>query len=471
MKQKKRVEINRFDIKNNSNEICCDKFYNYCPTGILNDSLGIKNAEFPQNYEFSKFYELVYPDGMTKVEGISLFRQHFKNVANDVYRLIIYGDDKKIYINQLLKSSNMSWLYQMTFENNPITLAFKKDNEDAVILTDGEQMKIWVTNYTPYSVEGVPIITDMCMNEGVLYCCLKEPAFKIWYATDLNPEKVGEIDSYSGYISFEDNLGNANRVITVDENVYVIRDYGISKITSMKGEFVVSQIYAANTQIYSETACVCGNVLLFMTKEGLYSYNGVKVSKTNLDFYKNLVNTKNMVAASLGSKYYLACNLNFEDEEKIFCENEEYKNNALIIFDISDNIYQIIRGADIKSLVPIKTDAFEKMIVLFNTDKEDKVGEIFNKSKYFDENFPKLWLSEQIFSSFEKKLFTKLTVSSTVGVKVKLIYDDKDITFTTYKDGANEFLFKIYGKQLKIEISSEYEHAKVEKVYLDYYDN
>ena len=67
-------------------------------------------------------------------------------------------------------------------------------------------------------------------------------------------------------------------------------------------------------------------------------------------------------------------------------------------------------------------------------------------------------------------MFTKLTVDADKDVKFKLIYDDKEITFTSYTTGINEFLFKITGKQLKLEISSLEQSAVVKKVYLDYYD-
>jgi len=51
-----------------------------------------------------------------------------------------------------------------------------------------------------------------------------------------------------------------------------------------------------------------------------------------------------------------------------------------------------------------------------------------------------------------------------------LIYDDKEMVFTTYQKGINEFIFKIFGKQLKLEISSNEMCANVQRVYLDYYD-
>ena len=35
MKQKKRLEISRFDIQNNQEKVCFEKFYNYLPTNVL----------------------------------------------------------------------------------------------------------------------------------------------------------------------------------------------------------------------------------------------------------------------------------------------------------------------------------------------------------------------------------------------------------------------------------------------------
>ena len=135
----------------------------------------------------------------------------------------------------------MFWLYDLKFNSPPITLAYKKDDNDAIILASNDEMKIWKTNYSPYTISSVPIITSMCMNEGVLFCTIKEPAFKIWYATNLDAEQVGNISKNSGYVSLEDDLGYARKVITFDQEVYVFRDYGISKISNVKSSISVSR--------------------------------------------------------------------------------------------------------------------------------------------------------------------------------------------------------------------------------------
>ena len=113
---------------------------------------------------------------------------------------------------------------------------------------------------------------------------------------------------------------------------------------------------------------------------------------------------------------------------------------------------------------------FEKMLVIFNSGNVNKIGEVKEISKYFEDNLPKYWLSDSVVDNTNTKLFTKLSVYADSNVKFKLLYDDKEISFTTYKSGVNEFMFKICCKDIKLEISSVNESAIVKKVSLDYYE-
>ncbi len=474
MKNKKVVEIKNFDNFNkDANSVNAQIFYNYKPAKELKNSLGVVNAKFPLNNTNTSEAELnISVKGINKVEGIAYFKQYFADNGYTSHRLIVYGDDKKVYINQLIEDTyDLFWLHELTFNSAPITLSFKKDDLDAIILASNDQMKIWRTGYSPYTIYNAPIITSMCMNEGVLFCTIKEPAFKVWYATDLDAENVGNISSTSGYISLEDDLGYARKIVTFDESVYVFRDYGISKINYIKKDITVSQIYATNTKIYTNTVAVCGNNILFMTKEGLYSFNGVKVSKVSLNVLDNVkIDNINAVASSLGEKYYLALKMDFNDGKQILCEQQDFVNNALIVVDTHNFSFEIVRGVDIKSLLPLRTELFEKMLVIFNSGNINKIGEVKEISKYFDENLPKYWLSDSVVDNTNTKLFTKLSVYADKDVKFKLLFDDKEMSFTTYKSGVNEFMFKICCKDIKLEISSVNESAVVKSVSLDYYE-
>ncbi len=473
MKKKKVVTITRFDnFDKNSGGILAKTFYNYLPSTQLNNSCGVRCAMFPKNVTNKTEKELdIASSGITSVEGIGYFKQFHPTNKITTHRLLIHGNNNRVYINQMIDDTwDLFWLYNLEFNSSPIIMNFKKDDLDAVVLAGDDLMQIWQTGYSPYTIHNVPIITSMCMNEGVLFCSIKQPSHKIWYATDLDPEKVGNISNYSGYISLEDNLGDAKKVLTFNEDVYVFRDYGISKIAQYQGNYSASQVYLSNTKIYTNTVSICGNNILFMTKDGLYSFNGVKVAKTSVSLLNNLtVENNGAIASSLGEKYYLALYMDFNDNKKILCENE-CVNNVIILVDTCDFSYEIIRGVDIKSMLPVKTEVFEKMLVTFNNGPVDKIGEIINSSVFMNDILPKFWSSGSVVDNINTKMFTKLSVVADAGVKFLIKYNDKTLSFTTYVSGINEFAFKIYCKDLQIEISSSSESAVVKKVALDYYE-
>jgi len=468
---KKRISLKNFN-NFNSNSVQVDKFYNYLPSKSLKNSVGVKCATFPINETSEEEYSLNFTaSGIEKVNGIAYFKQYFKNNGTTTHRLLIHGGDDKIYINQMLDdSSDLFWLYGLKFDSSPITLAYKKNDEDAIILASKNEMKIWKTGYSPYTISNVPIITSMCFNEGVLFCTISDPAFKIWYATDLDAENIGNISANSGYISLEDDLGDAKKIIALEQSVFVFRDYGITKINFYKSSVSVTTVYSSNTKIYSESIAVCGNTVIFVTNQGLYSFNGVKVNLLNVDLKNYNCNYKNSVASSLQNKYYLALNVDYSDSEKMLCENVEHVNNTLIVVDIETENYEIVRGVDIKSFLPVKTNKFEKMLVTFNSVYTDIIGEISSSSTCLEDNLPKFWLSKDLTIDTCAKLFTKLSVDAEVGIKFKLIFDNNELSFTTYKNGLNEFMFKICCKQIKLEISSPNKSAEVNQVSLEYYD-
>lgn len=470
MRQKKVVEISEF---NNDNVALVKGFYNYNPTKALRNSYGIKNATFPQNATKLTEKELkISSTGIEKVKGVAYFKQYYRDSNRTVHRLLVYGSDNKIYINQLLDDTwDLFWLYGLTANSAPMSLMYKKDDEDIMILASDDQMYLWKVGYSPYIIEEVPIITSMCMNEGVLFCTVKDPAYKVWYAMNIEADRVGNISNTSGYISLDDELGDAKKVIVFNQDVYVFRDYGISKINYLKEDKSVSQIYKTNTRIYCNTISVCGNSILFMTKEGLYSFNGIKVSKLDIKFFSDF-NVKNdgAVASTLGEKYYLALRYDFNDGKQILCEAGEFVNNVLVIIDTSDMSHEVVRGVDIGSFAPVQTEVFEKMLVTFNSGYENKIGEISKQSICVEENLPKYWESSSVVNNFNTKLVTKISAYAEKDVKLTLVLDGAAMEFVCYESGLNEFSFKACAKDVKLKISSNAESAVVEKVIIEYYE-
>ncbi|MCQ2555955.1 MAG: hypothetical protein MJ149_01330 [Clostridia bacterium] len=468
------VEIKDFNNFSSTSSVKVKSFYNYYPTEELKSSYGVRSALFPYSYEDRNEYNLdIESAGLTSVNGIAYLKQYFANQQITQHRLLVYGNDKKVYINQLLDDTEgLFWMHNMMFESAPITLAYKKDDEDSIILAGSDKMMVWEANHTPYTIQDAPIITSMCMNDGVLFCTIREPAFKVWYATDLDATNIGNIDSTSGYISLEDDLGYARKILSFNQNVYVFRDYGISKINFVKNQVSVTQVYASNTKIFTSTVSACGNVVVFLTVDGLYTFNGVKVSKSEVNLGNKLcIENDGAVASSLGEKYYLAAKLNFDDNLQLGCEANTYVNNAIIIVDTLKFTYQIIRGVDVGCMLPLKTPLFEKMLLTFNSQYVDKVGEIIEKSSCFGVDLEKFWQSDVMLDQFAPKTLTKLKVIADKDVTFTLVCDGTSYNFKTSQNGVSEFSFKLYCKQVELKISSSKTSADVKKVCLEYVES
>ncbi len=477
VKTKKQIVIDCFNnFDNEKPGAVCEMFYNCKPSKHLNTFKGVENALFPTSLTGTEnlHFDMV-GSGISHLRGLAFFKQYFPQNKKTQYRLLAYADDKKAYLTQLFYPVNkFSWLYNLEFDTPPISLAYKQDDLDTIILASDDKMTIWKTNHLPNVIENVPIITSMCMSNNILYCTLKDPAYKIWYTSELKAENIGIEDSRSKYISLEDELGYSRKIMTFNEEVYVFREYGISKITNYKGEISVKQIYYSNTMILPNTIAQCGNVIIFLTANGIYTFNGVKVSKTVVDISAYTPNKDHFdyaVASSLGTNYYLALKMYF-DTEGFLCERTDYKNNAVLTINTEDFSYQIMRGVDVASFLPLKTPVVEKMLITYNGEHDNEIGEIVDSATIHGEYVPEYWRSKNLFSDQKTRLFTSLTICADIDADVQLIFDDeKTMSFMAYKSGVSKFNFKVIANNVKVEIWNRSNGAlHVENVKLDYYE-
>ncbi len=473
MAMKKRIEIKEFNNYNSNKSVKTEICYNFLNKDKLYQSFSTKTATFPYFKDQDLSYEIdISKRNLSAIKGITSFKQYFPNSKSTVYRILLYGDDKKVYINELYSGDDKIYnSYNIEFDEAPITLSYKKDDADAIILADKNKMLIWRTNFSPYTIPNVPVITSICMNDGVLFCTIKEPAFKVWYATDLDAENVGNISNNSGYISLNDDLGDAKKILAFDEDVYIFREYGISKINYLQKEITVSQVYTSNSRILENTVSVCGNLIVFMTFDGIYTFNGTRVSKTDINI-SNLLDGINQkaTASSISHYYFLALRLKYDDNASTDLDNENYVNNSILVIDTFDLSFHIMRGIDVLQFHPFKTDTFEKLLVCCNTKNCNKLLEITYDCSNTEKIY-KRWQSAALTERDNNKLITNLTVTASKNVTFTFDYDtDHSISFVTYREGLNEFNFRFRCNQLKLQISSSVNKAVVDKVAVEYYD-
>ncbi|MBQ3503043.1 MAG: hypothetical protein IJA72_05235, partial [Clostridia bacterium] len=447
----KKISVNDFSTlnlseKNSASNLEGVKIYNFnCANGSLQKGLGVRNLNvYMGNDANSETYELDYQSiGLEYINKVMYFKQYFPSSGNTAHRLLIHGSDNKLYIYQMYSGLNMiNWTYQLSFETTPVVLEYKKDGLDSILISASDKLIVWSTGRTPYELTNVPTITSMCIHNDVLYCTIAGETDKIWYTQNLNPESVGTESDTTKYLLLSDERGACRKVVTFKENVYIFRDYGISRLNDYKDTPTYNQIYLSDTKIYANTIAVCGEYIVFITRDGIYKFNGASVSKVNA-LPENILGSINEYAVStnLQDKYYLALRIDFDDDVIVGCEKEEdAKNNALIKLDLQNNSFQIMRGVDIKDMLALKAGFEEKIIVTFNSGNKDKIGEITDDGSCFNDILPKYYESNYVMQEdLESVTIRNIVLDASADIDLKIITEQGQYMFKTYCNGINKF--------------------------------
>ena len=269
-----------------------------------------------------------------------------------------------------------------------------------------------------------------------------------------------------------DERGALVKVLSFNDYVYIFKEHGISKLSAYgdQTEFAISNLFVSSGKIYGNSVCLCGDRIIFLCQDGIYSFNGYSTTKISLNIenlFKN-VDNENCCAAYFNGKYYLGLKLNFADNKQVGCEAYVggYTNNALLEIDLKSGNMNIVRGVDLKALCAVEFQYVNKLVAAFNGEHKAKLGQLTNDGKYFDANLPKEWVSSYSNLGYPNKTkkIKKVNLISKTGCTLVLKTDKEEksytipassSTITVYTNAVGEmFQFKFATNNAQAEISN-----------------
>ena len=455
----------------------CKNAFNFkTSNGRLEKGLGIKFLEVRDEDKINTYQYKLDIDSIGEVNfnKVMYFKQFFKNSGNTAHRLLFHCSDRKLYMFELFSNTNgLTWVYDLEFDDIPAVLEYKKDDVDSILISSTNKLVVWTTDQIPYEITDVPTITSMCEYNDTLYCTIATDAEKLWYTQSLDPSNIGK-DGQSNYIVLDAGIGGGCKVIQFNESVYVFCDYGIYRInTYAKDEPVVRLIYSCTGKINPDTIQVCGSHVLFVSTEGVYKFNGDTVLR--VDELTNLLRNSNnnyATATYFHGCYYLAIKLDFDDFMAVGCEDllsTGFKNNALIKFDLRDKTCEILRGVDIRNMLPLYAGAEEKIICTFNSLDRYRVGELAYNGMVFNSVFDRAYVTNYFTPENMKQIvIRKISIDASNYVQLYIRVDGKVHQFFVTADGVKIFNTYIPCKKFQIEIVSKNKDAYVNFVEIEY---
>lgn len=341
--------------------------------------------------------------------------------------ILVYCDDGYIYMAYVNDYAPIFTRIQVKFTSEPTIINYKyNDKYVAVICSPTDKMYLWNLTATPVNSSKDLHLVSTCSHYERIFATTSDNKRQVRFSKDLDITNWSETSDAGGFIELVDERGNINKVISFNDYVYLIRDFGISRLSAYgdQSEFSVTHILQTSNMIYSNTAALCGDRIVYLATDGLYYCVGANVYRCNLKI-NNLIDAaliKNACACYFNGKYYLSIRLNFQDGKTVGCESESgYKNNALIEFDLKTGKLNIFRGVDVRAMESFVYDGWQKLVALFNGAKSQKIGELTDDGKLFDANLPKCWQSPMgDLGSLNEKVVRSVSLITPANVTIKV---------------------------------------------------
>lgn len=442
--------------------------YNYIyDDGVLKDGIGVSNLKF----RYSKYSKSNYKSILSPESGVYLMGcWHFKVWDGAVKQydnyLIFYASNGKFYYNSLhSQSSQLTEIAGLTFSEKPsFVYSCRIGNSDTLIIalkTDG--MYSWQYPNIVSKIKSEPNVKSMCIVDGKLFATTHGDGRSIVFSDSMDLAGFNSYAFGGGEICMpDDHFGKCNKVVAFNGYLYIFRDFNIAKLTTYasKNDYSLSQLYVSNGLIFENTIAVCGDKILYLASDGIYSFDGSCAKRLELgitNLFKDMDNFSS-VAVYCDGYYYLSCTLNFDDD--VLGDNSHaYSNcnNALLRIDVCTNNMTILRGCDIKDISVINDDVKSEVCVLANVNGVVQLGVLDESGKIFENNTLKVWKSS--LSHFDlpnkNKVVKEIWLETHKDITIDIICDGKTKSFKIKgKDGYQSIKPRVCGKSIGINFKS-----------------
>ena len=450
------------------------KSYNFnFNKGSLSEGLGLSVLTTPYtSLGRKRIKTFEAPQGVNKIIGAWIFKRYDYIGNVEAPLMVIYGDDNTFYCTNFKLNTGFSAMSQILIDGQPVGINYRLDNKDCMIFcsTDAQGVMYTWDSINPMQMhENCPAVVSLALHAGRLFATSTGDKKKLYFSDDLDPRNWQTSASEGGYIEISDERGSLNKLIEWNNYLYIMRDYGITRVSAWgeQEDFVVRHLYLSTGKIYANSAVHCGSCILMLCKDGLYRFDGVDTQKVNtgLDKFFEDVDNENAIGAFLDGKYYLACNLNYNDEEVVGCESGEYKNNTLLEYDITTGQINILRGVDISMLLTLQTKEFSKLACCVDTiNQQNILMQVDHSGSVLGVPTQKLWQSPTTDLGYPNnyKVLNEIYITSSADAVLKINTNNKTYNINIASSNApkkyklnikcNTFSVALSSSQSKIDI-------------------
>ncbi|MBQ7351611.1 MAG: hypothetical protein IJW59_01920 [Clostridia bacterium] len=437
--------------------------------GVLTDGLGV--GELFVKYtdvNVDDQYKIVdAPTDSSSLVACWLFNPWIESEGAYRSLLVFQSSVGEFYYNDLHTSSTtLIKIPDLIFDKKPLVKRVKCEGRDSLFLySDDGDMYVW--RYPEYlrKVSTNKTIKDFCIHNNKLFVITRNDSGVLYLTDNTDITSFGADMSSVKTVMLENEYGFSNKLISFLDDVYLFKDFNISKISinDETEEILLNDIIVSNGKIFENTICVCGKMIIYLASDGVYSFDGKKSSKINLKISKlfDCVNNNSKARAVYkDGYYYLACNVCFNNNSHIENElsNANMHNNAIIRINAETFDVIIMRGYDVRDLSLINDTYYSYIMVTIFDKGILRLGILDTSGIVFGEPTQKLW-SVPLFEVGQidkEKIVDKISLLSKSDILIQIYCDNYMREFNIKgSDVYQSFRPLVKGKKIKIDFVSK----------------
>ena len=450
---------------------CKDSFNLRFSDGALKTGLGFRDFQVPASTDdLQTCHTFDFAEKLDEIDGLWMDRWYNTNVERYVYTLLMIDSSQQIWGVPIVDQyEGMIWSKSTKLSSYPtFQCQYRINNTDSCLFFSKEGMLCMAATEEGI-FDNVPALISGVVHYDKFFGITNTNRNTLIYTTNLNLKTWSS--SESSAIEFLDNRGSFNKLVAFNDYVYLFREYGITKISiyTTKDNFSFTHLFTSSSKIYENSVCVCGDKVFFMTRDGLYAFNGNSVDKIAGQYdkyFKNLDNT-NCSAVCLNGKYYIATKCDFGDGQNVGCEAKtSWTNNALFEVDIENFETNVYRGVDIRKVLTIDNPYMSKLVACFYNDYKTHVGELVTIGKTFGvstQKERKSFKTDLGFKSKRKKI-KEIVLNTKYACQMEIISDEETKTYSFTGDEKEQRLpVCCYGKDFQFVFKTNNENCYISK--------
>lgn len=438
----------------------------------LKTGYGLKDLQMPISTSDVYYEEPISLRG-NDVKTMWKMKWYDKGTNQDKYYLFYFNNENMICYDNLFTKRNITLIIPNEFKTTPYVCFYRNNGVDSLLLSSQDVGLMIITGDKAETNKTAPQIISCCSHYGKLFAITAEARGRLVYIENTNI--MSWDDSKTKKLDFSDERGDLNKIISFEDNLYLFRDYGITRISEYGSgeEFAINHMYLSNHYIYPNSIVQYQDKIFFFDNDGIKIFDGNSVKNIDIKYLKLSKNcdNRNCYGICFENKYFLACRLNFSDNQKLGCENSVngYLNNAVIVYNISSGHIDIMRGVDIRQMLVLSNPYKTKLIASFNNDYKNKIGEFTLDGCIFENKNQNLFYTGYLDFSLPgvKKKIKYLLIRSKFNCKIEIKNEKiNKIINLRGKESLQKLRVNLTGTQFEIKITNSEAKSNISSLIL-----